>query len=87
MEHRLHLPRWVKDRLTRQKQDEGKQTRAAEFMQRIERAHRDTVPIRTSAKPSSYTRKVFDRETARRRGKRARLARRGKSVHSFRIYR
>lgn len=85
MERRLHLPRWVADRFKSQKREEDRVK--AQQLEAMRQRAEHPVPIRTSYKPHSYTRKVFDRPTARRRGKRARLARRGKSIHNFRIHR
>lgn len=86
MERRIHLPRWVSDRFDRQQQDEDRQ-----HAQEIERMRMSAVQERKpDARPyiqrRSATKPMFFKAEVRRRGKRAKLARRGQSVHNFRIY-
>lgn len=83
MERRLNvqLPRWVKEKLTRQKAEEDRERATALEKLRIS-SHYDYQGAYTSDGGSSSR-----RLEARRRGKRAKLARRGKPTHNFRIYR
>lgn len=78
MERRFHLPRFVADRLRREKDRQR-----ADQLQRL----RVTSLYDSQEVYAPGTRSASKRLEARRRGKRARYARCGKPTHNFRIYR
>lgn len=86
MERKLHLPEWVKDRFTRQKQDEQREAMRALDRMRAQAMENARHQPSNMPRPHSATKRYITRMERRRIGKRTRLARRGKPIHNFRIH-
>lgn len=82
---RVILPRFITDRF--QRDFDKRESQDERFRQRIRVAPEKPQEARRGVSTPKATRTTNQRLLARRRAKRARYARRGKSVHNFRIHR
>ena len=81
---RPFLPRFVRDRMERDKRERDLH-KAQELQEMRDRAMRPEPGYRI-VHPCRFTQKTYRKVEARRRNKRARLARKGYSVHKYRIH-